>query len=99
MNLISAPVMGIGVPDLMVSIAALALDSERVRMQTFAPLWKRILTSSNPSPALPPVTMKTLPACEGMSFSVKVGFPGQICAMMICSVECMLLISFDRPIW
>jgi hypothetical protein len=40
-----------------------------------------------------------LPACEGMSFSVKVGFPGQICAMMICSVECMLLISFDRPIW
>jgi hypothetical protein len=36
--------------------------------------WYSILTSSLPTPAYPPVTMKTRPAWSGTSFSVKVGF-------------------------
>ena len=49
---------------------------DRDAMYIVAPVPYRILISSYPTAPFPPVTMKTLPYCEGTSFSVKEGLGG-----------------------
>ncbi len=54
-----------------------------------APVENRILQSSNPMPALPPVTMNTRPAWEpgARLASVSVGLGGQNCDTIFLSLK------------
>lgn len=51
-----------------------------------APVVYRILQSSYPTPAFPPVTIKTLPFCEGKFTSVKLGVGGNHCERALQSL-------------